>query len=173
TGEKIWFELIVEPYSQGILVRSVNIMKKKFLEEQLRQAQKMEAVGQLAGGVAHDFNNKLSIMMSYTDLALNQVRGRDQLLEGYLLKIQKAIHQSTAMTKRILAFSRQQTLDVQTLNLNTLLAESLENFTQIIGHDIRLEYRLAHDLKKVSIDPAQMEEVVLNLLINARDAMPE
>jgi two-component system cell cycle sensor histidine kinase/response regulator CckA len=145
--------------------------EKAALAEQLRQSQRMEAIGRLAGGVAHDFNNLLTVIRGYSQLTLLELKEGDKLW-GNIEEIQKATKRATDLTRQLLAFSRRQIMDMKILDLNTLLQDLDKMLHRVIGEDIELVYRLPEDLGKVKIDPGQMEQVILNLAINARDAMP-
>ncbi|MCD6118765.1 response regulator [bacterium] len=146
--------------------------EKEQLEEQLRQAQKMEAIGRLAGGVAHDFNNMLSIILGYGQNLLDQLHREDPLLEQ-AEEIVKAGRRSEALTRQLLAFGRRQTLQPEVLNLNTILKNLDKMLRQLIGEDIIIDMALAEDLVCVEVDPGQIEQIIMNLTINARDAMPK
>ncbi len=144
---------------------------RRALEDQLRESQKMEAVGRLAGGVAHDFNNLLTVISGYADLGLATV-GRDDPLYSSLREIRTAGERAARLTKQLLAFSRRQVLQPKVLDLSSLLEREERMLCRLIGDDVRLETRLARPLGSVKADPGQIEQVILNLAINARDAMP-
>ncbi|MDD5309547.1 MAG: response regulator [Deltaproteobacteria bacterium] len=149
-----------------------DITDRLSLEEQLRQSQKMEAIGRLAGGVAHDFNNLLSVILSYTDFALEGVRDGDPLRDD-LCEIQQAGARAATLTRQLLAFSRRQMMQPQIIDLNGV-AQGLESMLRrIIGEDIELAIELAPDLGAVKADPGQIEQVIMNLAVNARDAMAQ
>ncbi len=145
--------------------------ERQSLQTQLLQAQKMEAVGRLAGGVAHDFNNLLTAITGYADLLLEdlsvEAAGREEVEE-----IKKAAHRAAALTRQLLAFSRQQVLATQVLDLNALVGDMEKMLRRLIGEDIDLRTGLARDLGAVQADPGQLEQVIMNLAVNARDAMP-
>jgi len=141
------------------------------LEEQFRQAQKMEAVGRLAGGIAHDFNNSLTMIKVAAQLAQMDMKGDSPLKEKFDI-ILEATDKSANLARQLLAFSRKQVMDMKVIDLNLLLKELDKMLHRIIGEDIELNYLLAEDLKKVKVDPGQIEQVILNLALNARDAMP-
>ncbi len=141
-------------------------------EEQLRQAAKMEAVGRLAGGVAHDFNNLLTSVLGHADLALGLLPPDDPLQDD-LQEIKAAGSRAAALTQQLLAFSRKQLLEPRVLDLNAVVSGIGRMLRRTIGEDVTLVTRLAPDLGRVRADPVQMEQVVLNLAVNARDAMPD
>ena len=142
-------------------------------EERLRQAQKMEAVGQLAGGVAHDFNNLLTIIRGYSDLLLNNILGPDHApARDAVDEIRKAADRAAELTQQLLAFSRRQVLAPRVLALNSVIGDMDKMLRRLIGEDIQLTIRLAKDLGPVKADPGQIQQVVLNLAVNSRDAMP-
>ncbi len=143
----------------------------KALEEQLRQSQKMEAVGRLAGGIAHDFNNILTIIQGYSQLSLYELKGDDPLREN-IEGIKKSTERASGLIRKILAFSRRQVMEMRVLDLNTLLMDLDKLLRRIIGEDIELLTVLAEDLGRVKVDPGQIEQVILNLAVNAKDAMP-
>jgi PAS domain S-box-containing protein len=140
-------------------------------EEQLRQAQKMEAIGGLAGGVAHDFNNILSVIISYTSLAIQDL-GEADPLRADLIEVRDAAHRATTLTRQLLAFSRRQVLQPRVIDLNEVLAGMEKMLRRLIGEDIELSVNPAGGLARVRVDPGQIEQVVMNLVVNARDAMP-
>jgi two-component system cell cycle sensor histidine kinase/response regulator CckA len=140
-------------------------------EEQLRQAQKMEAVGRLAGGVAHDFNNLLSVILGYTTMALDGMDPKDAL-HGDLEEVRRAAERACELTKQLLAFSRRQVLEPRVVDLNETVLRVEKMLRRLIGEDLHLRTDIAHDLDKVRVDPSQIEQVIMNLAVNARDAMP-
>ncbi len=141
-------------------------------EEELRQSQKMEAVGLLAGGIAHDFNNLLTAISGYAELSLGEVEGRETLGEN-LKSIQSAAARAACLTRQLLAFSRRQPLQLSVLNINSVVTDVRKMLERLIGEDIVLSTDLAEDLPCVSADPSQVAQAVVNLAVNARDAMPE
>ncbi|MGZ6223727.1 MAG: PAS domain-containing sensor histidine kinase, partial [Syntrophales bacterium] len=157
--------------SRDITERKQAEEEKLSLQEQLRQSQKMEAIGQLAGGVAHDFNNLLTVIKGYSQLSLLDLK-EDDPLRGNIQEIEKATQRATDLTRQLLAFSRRQILDLRVLDLNILLTDLDKMLRRIIGEDIELVTLLSKDLGKVKIDPSQIEQVIFNLAVNARDAMP-
>jgi len=145
--------------------------EKKNLEEQLRQSQKMEAIGRLAGGIAHDFNNLLTVIKGYGQLSLLELKEGDPL-RGNLEEIQKSSERAADLTRQLLAFSRRQVMEMKVLDLNTILQNLDKMLRRVIGEDIELVTLLTGGLGRVKIDPGQIEQVVMNLAVNARDAMP-
>jgi signal transduction histidine kinase len=141
------------------------------LEEQLRQSQKMESIGRLAGGIAHDLNNILTTIVGYTEMSLEQI-GLDKPLGGDLLEIRKAADRATELTRQLLAFSRKQTLKVVPLAINDVITNAYGMLRRLISEDVKFDLALAPDLPLVAADPVQLEQVLLNLAANANDAMP-
>jgi PAS domain S-box-containing protein len=142
------------------------------LEEQFRQAQKMEALGQLAGGIAHDFNNLLTIIQLSTRLLQKNIRPEDPLGE-HIQRIQDTGERAGALTKQLLSFSRREIIEPRILTLNQVVSDLSRMLKRIIGEDIELETRLDDKLWTIRIDPTQVDQIVLNLVVNARDAMPQ
>lgn len=140
------------------------------LEAQLHQAQKMESVGRLAGGVAHDFNNMLGIILGYTDMAMDQVEPGDPL-HADLEEIRKAANRSADLTRQLLAFARQQTISPEVLDLNEAVDGMLKMLRRLIGEDIDLVWLPGNNLWQVNMDPSQIDQILANLCINARDAI--
>ena len=145
--------------------------KLNSLQKQFQQAQKMEAVGRLTGGIAHDFNNLLTIIKGYSQLSLIGLREGKSLKEN-IEEIHKASERATDLTRQLLAFSRNQIMEMKVLDLNLLLSNLDKMFRRAIGEDIELVSVLADDLGRVKADPSQIEQVIMNLVVNARDAMP-
>jgi PAS domain S-box-containing protein len=153
-------------------VENVTLIDRDQLkEEQLRQSQKMDAIGQLAGGVAHDFNNLLTVINGYSDLALRKL-GTDDDLRKPLSEISKAGVRATALTRQLLAFSRRQMLQAKVLDLNSVVTEMDTMLQRLIGEDMDIVTLLKPSLGQIKADPGQLEQVLLNLVVNARDAMP-
>ncbi|MDQ1708045.1 MAG: two-component system, cell cycle sensor histidine kinase and response regulator CckA [Pyrinomonadaceae bacterium] len=148
------------------------IAREQLNEEQLRQSQKMEAIGQLAGGVAHDFNNLLTVISGYSELSLRRVAEGDPL-RGYLEQISKAGTRAAGLTRQLLAYSRRQLLQATVLDLNSVVKEMDLMLQRLIGEDIKLVTRMQPALGQIKADAGQIEQVVLNLVVNARDALPQ
>jgi two-component system cell cycle sensor histidine kinase/response regulator CckA len=149
-----------------------DITESKHLEEMLRKAQKMEAVGLLAGGIAHDFNNLLSVILGYSESLLEGAH-LDPKMHSKCEEIKKAGERAASLTRQLLVFSRQQVLEPKVLNLNTVVLETVEMLERLIGEDIELQTNLDPALGSVKANPGQIEQIIMNLVVNARDAMPE
>jgi two-component system, cell cycle sensor histidine kinase and response regulator CckA len=149
-----------------------DITERKALEKHLRQLQKMEAVGQLSGGIAHDFNNLLGVILGYSEILEEGLNRNPKLLKN-AREIKKAGQRAASLTRQILAFSRQQVLEPKVLNLNTVVADTGKMLRRLIGEHIDITSRLAPDLGQVKADQGQIEQVIMNLAVNARDAMPK
>jgi PAS domain S-box-containing protein len=148
-----------------------DITEHKRLETQLQQSQKMEAVGRLAGGVAHDFNNLLTVILGYSDMVLRKLDGNHPL-RSKVLEIQAAGQRAANLTSQLLAFSRKQILKPQTLDLNSIVSNISKMLRRLLGEDIEISLHLDADLGQIQADPTQLEQVLVNLAVNARDAMP-
>jgi two-component system cell cycle sensor histidine kinase/response regulator CckA len=175
-GHTIWGHLTVSAVkrlgaSQYCVGMLKDITARKQLEQQLSQAQKMEAVGRLAGGIAHDFNNVLGIISGYTDLALKD-KGLGEPSRHRLTEIKTAAARALMITRQLLTFSRKDVLQVQVLHLNSAVIETAGMLERLLGEDIELVTSLDPDLGSVVIDPAGLHQIVMNLAVNARDAMP-
>jgi two-component system cell cycle sensor histidine kinase/response regulator CckA len=149
-----------------------DVTEQKILEKQLRQAQKMEAIGQFSGGIAHDFNNLLGVIIGYSEVLETGLEAGTRLRRN-AEEIKRAGQRAAALTRQILAFSRQQVLAPKILNLNTVVAETEKLLRRLLGEDIRLITSLAPDVGQVKADQGQIEQIIMNLAVNARDAMPE
>jgi two-component system cell cycle sensor histidine kinase/response regulator CckA len=183
TGRVRWFEthkvpLIVPNNPPQILGIGIDITERvaaeealRVSEEQFRQAQKMEAVGLLAGGIAHDFNNLLTAILGYSALLLERVQDQPDVAED-IEEIRKAGERASGLTRQLLAFSRKQVLAPQVLDLKQVVADVEKMLRRILGEDVRLRTVTAQTLQRVKADPGQIEQALLNLAINARDAMP-
>ncbi|MDT5157449.1 MAG: two-component system, cell cycle sensor histidine kinase and response regulator CckA [Acidobacteriota bacterium] len=154
------------------LVLAYDVTERRSLEEQLRQSQKLEAVGQLAGGVAHDFNNLLTVITGYSDLSLRRL-DKDNPIRPNLEEIKKAGERAASLTRQLLAFSRKQVLQPKALKLNVIVDDVNKMLRRLIGEDIELLTMLEPGLGQIRADPGQIEQVILNLSLNARDAMPQ
>ncbi len=155
----------------GAVVVMHDVTERNHLEQQLRQAQKMEAFGQLAGGVAHDFNNLLAVILGYSELMLGFLR-LDDRSRGMAQEIHNAGERAALLTRQLLAFSRKQVVQLQVLDLNVIVASSEKMLARLIGEDVELTSVLSHRLERVKVDPGQIEQLIMNLAVNARDAMP-
>jgi len=157
--------------TRGWLSAVYDITDRKRLESEFRQAQKMEAIGRLAGGVAHDFNNLLTAILGYSELALDATAIGDPLRDD-LAEIRKAGESAASLTRQLLAFSRHQVLQPSVLDLNTVVTDMSKILARVIGEDVALVIALAPDLRPTRADRGQIEQVIMNLAVNARDAMP-
>jgi two-component system cell cycle sensor histidine kinase/response regulator CckA len=153
------------------LVVAQDVSERHILELQLRQAQKMEAVGRLAGGVAHDFNNLLMVIKGHTELLLNALPPDDGMSRK-VAQIDRAADRAAALTKQLLAFSRMQVLQPRVMSLNSVVEDMGKLLPRLIGEDVELAIKTGQDLGAIRADASQMEQIVMNLAVNARDAMP-
>jgi PAS domain S-box-containing protein len=175
-GSRLWALLSASPMFDengtfmGALAMVADITERKLLEDQLLQSQKMEAVGRLAGGIAHDFNNLLGVILGYGDLLLRRID--EPSLRAKLEQIVKAGERASVLTRQLLAFSRKQVLEPRVLDLNSLVTEMDTMLRRLIGEDIHLVTVVDGALGRVRADPGQLEQVLMNLVVNARDAMP-
>jgi two-component system, cell cycle sensor histidine kinase and response regulator CckA len=159
------------PGVEGIVVNLRDVTQQVALEADLRQAQKMESVGQLAGGVAHDFNNLLTVITGRIDFLLDSSNLNDEQ-QTDLAEIRKATVRATELTRQLLAFSRKQLLQPRVVNLNRALDDVEPMLRRLIGEDIQIRIEHGSDLGSVTADPGQLQQILLNLALNARDAMP-
>jgi signal transduction histidine kinase len=166
------FELHIEPCDQGVVVLSIDVTEGRKTEAQLRHAQKMEAVGRLAGSVAHDFNNLLSVILGYSSMLLMDLKPVDPI-RGDIDMIRLAGEKAAALTRQLLAFSRQQVLAPRVLDLNEVVQSSESMLRRLLGEDVQLVMLYDRNLSHVRVDPGQIDQVVMNLALNARDAMPD
>lgn len=150
---------------------NLDITARKELEEEFRQVQRLESIGRLAGGVAHDFNNLLSVISGYTEMAMGDIEPGTPLYRD-LQQVRHASDRAASLTRQLLAFSRKQVLRPEVLSLNTVIADAEKMLRRLVGEDVKISTQLAEDLVKVHADPGQIEQVLMNLVVNARDAMP-
>ncbi|HXM78647.1 MAG TPA: ATP-binding protein, partial [Thermoanaerobaculia bacterium] len=155
----------------GIQGIARDITERMSLEAQLRQSQKMEAIGTLAGGVAHDFNNLLTTILGYSDLVLDQI-ARDSPLREDVQEIRKSAERAASLTRQLLAFSRRQLIEPAIVDLNAIVGDMDKMLRRLIGEDLELSTVMRPDLGRARVDPGQIEQVIMNLVVNARDAMP-
>jgi PAS domain S-box-containing protein len=177
TGTTRWFQTVKVPLlspdgKAQVLGVATDITERKQLEEQFRQAHKMEAVGRLAGGVAHDFNNVLTIIRAQTEFLLADL-SRDDARRGDVLEIQCAADRAAAFTRQLLAFSRRQLLQPEVLDLNSVITGMEMMVRRLVGEDVVVLSKLHPDLPRVWADPGQLQQVLMNLAVNSRDAMPK
>ncbi len=156
---------------RGALAIDSDISQQKLLEEQFRQSQKLEAVGRLAGGIAHDFNNLLTVIQGYTDMVAIQAEHRAPELLEYTREIDYASGRAAALTAQLLAFSRRQISQPRILDLNDIVTHSMKLLRRVIGEDIEVDLRLDGGLGRVKADPIHIDQLIMNLVVNARDAM--
>ena len=172
TMEVVAVNRLGDPSVRAIVVNARDITDRRRLEEHLRMVQKMEAVGALAGGVAHDFNNLLTAILGYCNLMLDDVPKEDPLRQD-LEEIRSAGERAAALTRQLLAFSRRQMLQPQIVDVNTLVRQLEKLLRRMLSEDVVLVTALAPDLHTVKVDPSSIEQVLVNLAVNSRDAMPD
>ncbi len=175
-GTPVWIiqnvSLVADEDGEETFLGTVfDVTERRRLEEQLLQSQKMEAVGRLAGGIAHDFNNLLTAIAGYSDLLLGELPENDPRRES-AVEIREAGRRAAGLTQQLLAFSRRQVLEPRVLDLNAVIASMEKMLRRVIGEDIELTTALDPDLWRTMADPGQIEQVIVNLVVNARDAMP-
>ncbi len=154
----------------GTIAIDSDVSGRKLLEEQFRQSQRLEAVGRLAGGVAHDFNNLLTVICGYTETLLDEVADRPELVE-YAQEIQYAGNRAASLTAQLLAFGRRQIIQPRVLDLNEVVGRSTKLIQRVIGEDIEVVTGLTPGIQRVKADPGHMDQIIMNLVVNARDAM--
>jgi len=169
--ESIAVNRLSDPSVEAIVVNARDITDRRKLEEQLRHAQKMEAVGQLAGGIAHDFNNLLTAILGYCNLMRDDMPAEDPL-RADLDEIHTAGERAASLTRQLLAFSRRQMLQPQVVDMNSVVQQLEKLLRRLISENVELVTALARDLLSVRVDPASIEQILVNLTVNARDAMP-
>lgn len=169
--EAIGNNLLHDPRVAGVVINSRDISERKQLEEQLRQSQKMEAVGQLAGGLAHDFNNLLTIIGGHIQIQLEQLDAKDPL-RHCSLEIQKAADQAASLIRRLMAFSRKEVAQPTVLDINLVVADVSRMLLPLIGAEIQLKTTLSEEKCLAKADATQLQQILVNLAVNARDAMP-
>ena len=157
--------------NQVLEIIAEDVTEQRVLENQFRQAQKMEAVGRLAGGVAHDFNNLLMVISGYTEVLLERTESRNPLYPK-IQAIHQATERATSVTRQLLAFSRKQMLELKVVDVNAIVADMERLLRPLIGENVELQTRLARDLGRTRADAGQIEQVIMNLVVNSRDAMP-
>lgn len=168
--EGIGNNLLADPVVKGIVFNSRDITERRKLEAQFAQSQKVQAIGQLAGGVAHDFNNILTAIIGYSELVINQLPDGGTLRDN-VRQIKSAADRAAGLTRQLLAFSRKQVLQPRRINLNDTVSDMDKMLRRLLGEDIAFLTTLAPGLQPVKVDPVQIEQVILNLVVNARDAM--
>ncbi|MFN8456281.1 MAG: PAS domain S-box protein [Anaerolineae bacterium] len=183
-GEWVWMEVVAnnllnDPVIQGIVINARDISKRRQMEEQLHQlemqflhVQKMEAIGRLAGGVAHDFNNLLTVINGYSELVLSQL-DKSNPLYSYIELIKKTGVQTAQLTRQLLIFSRQEMVQPEVINLNSVVTDMEAMVKRLVGEDIQVTTQLEPNLGLIEANPGQIEQVVMNLVVNGRDAMPQ
>jgi len=164
--------LIDDGLSPFILATWRDVTDRKLMEQQLYQSQKMESIGRLAGGVAHDFNNKLTIMLGYVQLAAEELPDTRNI-EVYLDEVRLAAEYSRDITAQLLAFSRQQIVSPCTVDINSIINGTQKSLSRLIGDDIDLRFIPGENLWKIKIDPVQIDQIIMNLAVNSMDAMPD
>lgn len=176
-GREIWLSDASAPLRSasgevvGVIATVRDITERRAIEEQLRQAQKLESVGRLAGGVAHDFNNKLTVILGNAELA--SFKTEEPALKEHLGQIVKAAEQSRDITAQLLAFSRQQVITPKPVQVNAILEELRKSLGRLIGEHIAIVVVPGEGLWQINIDPVQLDQIIMNLAVNARDAMPQ
>src|SRR5690606_33901324 len=168
-----WFAVRAFPHGGGLTVYFQDISRRVDTEERLRQAQKMDAIGQLTGGVAHDFNHILTLILGAGESLLAHLADAPSAIRGQAETIVKASERAASLTHRLLAFARKQPLDPRPTAINSMLAEVEDILRRLLGENIHIELVRGGGLWKAIVDPGELQNAILNLAINARDAMPE
>jgi two-component system, cell cycle sensor histidine kinase and response regulator CckA len=163
--------LVADGQVSGVTVVARNVAEREQLEGQVRQAQKMEAVGRLATGIAHDFNNLLTVLMGYSDELVEGVEASSPLRKP-VEEVRRAVERAAGLTQQLLAFSRRQTIATERIDVNITVANMQGLLRRLLGPEVRLELSLGRDVSAIEADPAQIGQIVMNLAVNARDAMP-
>ncbi len=169
-GYSVLNKQLFNPLKQKNIELQKEIKQRKRLESRLIQAQKLEAIGSLAGGIAHDFNNVLTVIMNFSELAIEEI-SKDNPIYDYLYEIKKAADRAAAMTTQLLVFSRKHIPEPQVLNLNKVIVDMQKMLKNLLGENIQLKMKLTPEVCFIRIDPSQIQQVIMNLSINARDAM--
>jgi PAS domain S-box-containing protein len=178
TGEERWYQttkaplILSEDSTPLVLGVAVDITERRKLEQQLLQSQKMDAIGRLAGGVAHDFNNLLTVIIGYSELLLYQLQPNDPIRSS-IQDIHKAAERAASLTSQLLAFGRKQIFQTKIIDLNSLIVNLEKMLGRLLGEDVEIKVSQSLDLKKIVADPSKIEQVIINLALNAREAMPE
>ncbi len=171
-GQTRLFELRVAPCESGLTILSIDVTERRSLESQFRHAQKMEAIGRLAGSIAHDFNNLLTVILGHAGVALMDLERSDPL-HSDLTSIKWAGERASELTRKLLTMSRQQVIEPRIVDLNQLLEDAGSMLGRLIGEDVELSIHKGDVVPRVLADPGQLEQVLMNLVVNARDAMPD
>jgi two-component system, cell cycle sensor histidine kinase and response regulator CckA len=171
-GQRGWFDLRIEPVDEGALILSIDGTARKALEARYLHSQKMESLGLLAGGVAHDFNNLLSVILAYTHFLTRSLAADDRRRQE-VGEIENAAHRASRLTRQLLAFSRQQVFEPRVLDLSEVVRGTEDMLRRLVGETVEFNWRLGDQLRRVFADAGQLEQVLVNLVVNARDAMPD
>ncbi len=167
----LWIDVRVQPSGQGLAVYFQDVTARRALEEQSGQSQRMEALGRLAGGVAHDFNNLLTIIGGYSQMLLDGIDAKNPLRKD-VEPIVEAAARASGLTRQLLAFSRREMVEAKIVDMNRLITKMDKMLRRVIGEDIDLKLSLRSGIGRILADPGQIEQVIMNLAVNARDAMP-
>ena len=170
SGERRWFDLVIDPVPDGLCILSLDVTDRRRAELELHHSQRMEAIGKLAGGVAHDFNNQLTAIRGFAEILLGVVT--EERIRRDLQAILEAAERSSTLTRQLLAFGRRQVFSIEPTDLNTVVASVDRLLRRLIGEHVRCVLRLSSDPAVIMADTRQLENVLTNLAVNARDAMP-